>query len=99
MKPSPESVRLAGRYQWNVNSLQRGLVGSQMGRGAGQSTDFMDHRRYVAGDDIRRIDWNAVARTDQLLIKRFQEEIRPSITLLIDDSMSMVTFSDKAQHF
>ena len=68
-----------------------------MGRGAGQSTDFLDHRNYVPGDDIRRIDWNAVARTDQLLIKRFREEIRPSITLLIDDSKSMTAFPDKAQ--
>ena len=97
MKPSLDSIRLAGQYLWNCNSQNRGQVGPQLGRGAGQSTDFLDHRPYVMGDDIRRIDWNAVARTDQLLIKRFQEEIRPSITLILDDSQSMSAFPDKAQ--
>ena len=68
----------------------------QLGVAAGQSTEFMDHRVYVAGDDVRRIDWNATARTDQLLIKRYQEEIRvPSVVLLVDDSKSMSVYEDK----
>ena len=98
MKPSTKCLRLSAQYIWNCDSVNRGQVGPQMGRGAGQSTDFMDHRKYVPGDDIRRIDWNAVARTDQLLIKRYQEEIRPSITLVLDDSSSMAAFRDKFQY-
>lgn len=97
MKPRPEVLALSQQFRWAPVSFHVGQSGPQQGRGAGQSTDFLDHRPYVMGDDIRRIDWNAVARTDQLLIKRFQEEIRPSITLLVDDSASMAVFEDKHQ--
>jgi hypothetical protein len=97
MKPSKQLLEQMAPYQWVVNSNPRGLSGPQLGTGSGQSTEFMDHRVYVAGDDVRRIDWNATARTDQLLIKRYQEEIRPSVVLLVDDSKSMAVYEDKLQ--
>ena len=97
MKPSKQLLAKMAPYQWVVNSKPRGLSGPQLGAGAGQSTEFMDHRVYVAGDDVRRIDWNATARTDQLLIKRYQEEIRPSVVLMVDDSKSMAVYEDKLQ--
>ena len=97
MKPSKQLLEQMAPYQWVVNSNPRGLSGPQLGAGSGQSTEFMDHRVYVAGDDVRRIDWNATARTDQLLIKRYQEEIRPSVVLLVDDSKSMAVYEDKQQ--
>lgn len=97
MKPSLEVLSLATQFEWLPVSARQGQSGPLQGRGAGQSTDFLDHRPYALGDDVRRIDWNAVARTDQLLIKRFQEEIRPSVTLLVDDSRSMSIFDDKHQ--
>ena len=97
MKPSKEVLEQMAPYQWLVNSSPRGLSGAQLGIAAGQSTEFMDHRVYVAGDDVRRIDWNATARTDQLLIKRYQEEIRPSVALLVDDSKSMAAYPDKLE--
>ena len=95
MKPSKHVLEYMAPYQWVVQSTPRGLSGPQLGVAAGQSTEFMDHRVYVAGDDVRRIDWNATARTDQLLIKRYQEEIRPSVVLLVDDSKSMSVYEDK----
>ena len=95
MKPSKHVLESMAPYQWVVQSNPRGLSGPQLGVAAGQSTEFMDHRVYVAGDDVRRIDWNATARTDQLLIKRYQEEIRPSVVLLVDDSKSMAVYEDK----
>src|SRR6056300_607605 len=97
MKPRSEALALSQQFRWAPVSFHVGQSGPQQGRSAGQSTDFLDHRPYVMGDDIRRIDWNAVARTDQLLIKRFQEEIRPSIVVLVDDSSSMSVYPDKAQ--
>lgn len=97
MKPSKQVLEDMAPYQWIVYSTPRGLSGAQMGTAAGQSTEFMDHRVYVAGDDVRRIDWNATARTDQLLIKRYQEEIRPSVVLLVDDSKSMAVYDDKLE--
>lgn len=97
MKPSKSVLEQMAPYQWVIQSTPRGLSGPQLGNAAGQSTEFMDHRVYVAGDDVRRIDWNATARTDQLLIKRYQEEIRPSVVLLVDDSKSMAVYADKLE--
>ncbi len=55
----------------------------------GSSVEFADFRAYTAGDDIRRIDWNAYARFDKLYLKMFLEEEDLDLTLLIDASASM----------
>jgi len=98
LKPDPNNLAFGDLYQLNIHQLQRqGRTGELLGKGAGTSTDFLDHRSYVAGDDIRRIDWRAFARTDQLLIKRFQEEIRPVVEIWVDGSASMKLTPEKAQ--
>lgn len=66
-----------------------GLAGSTMGHRAGSSLEFKDHRSYEPGDDLRHIDWNAYARTDQLSIKLYREEVTPHLDLLVDASRSM----------
>ena len=55
----------------------------------GQSVEFADFRPYVAGDDFRRIDWNAYARLERFFIKLFVEEEDLTRHLLIDTSRSM----------
>lgn len=55
----------------------------------GSSVEFADFRAYNAGDDIRRIDWNAYARFDRLFLKMFLEEEDLDVTILIDASASM----------
>jgi uncharacterized protein (DUF58 family) len=55
----------------------------------GQSVEFSDFRPYVAGDDFRRIDWNAYARLERFFIKLFVEEEDLAIHLLVDASRSM----------
>lgn len=55
----------------------------------GTSVEFADFRAYNAGDDIRRIDWNAYARFDKLFLKMFLEEEDLDLSLLIDASASM----------
>jgi uncharacterized protein (DUF58 family) len=50
----------------------------------GSGIDFVDIREYVEGDDPRYIDWNATARTNQLLVRTFQEEREIPIYCLID---------------
>jgi uncharacterized protein (DUF58 family) len=49
----------------------------------------MEHREYLPGDDLRRIDWNAYARSDRLAVKLFREEVNPHVDLLLDVSRSM----------
>jgi uncharacterized protein (DUF58 family) len=55
----------------------------------GQSVEFADFRPYVAGDDFRRIDWNAYARLERFFIKLFVEEEDLTLHFLIDVSRSM----------
>jgi uncharacterized protein (DUF58 family) len=55
----------------------------------GSSVEFADFRSYNAGDDIRRIDWNAYARFDKLYLKMFLEEEDLDLTILVDASASM----------
>ena len=66
-----------------------GLAGAQVGQRAGSSLEFKDHREYQPGDDLRRIDWSAYARSDKLTIKLYREEVNPHLELLIDGSASM----------
>ncbi len=55
----------------------------------GQSVEFADFRPYVAGDDFRRIDWNAYARLERFFIKLFVEEEDLTLHILVDTSRSM----------
>lgn len=73
-----------------------GLLGEQLGSGVGNSIEFMDYREYSPGDDLRRIDWSAYARSDRLVIKLNREEVTPHLDLLLDTSGSMaLAESDK----
>lgn len=66
-----------------------GMVGGTLSQRSGSSLEFRDHRAYEPGDDLRHIDWSAYARTDQLTIKLFREEVAPILDVLIDSSRSM----------
>src|SRR5262252_6991728 len=65
------------------------LAGLHLGRQAGASLEFRDHRDYQPGDDLRRIDWNAFARSDRLTIRLYREEISPHLDIVLDGSRSM----------
>lgn len=55
----------------------------------GFSTDFAEHRAYMPGDDVRRIDWRLYARTDRHYIKLFEAETNANFVVLLDSSRSM----------
>jgi uncharacterized protein (DUF58 family) len=55
----------------------------------GSSVEFSDFRKYEAGDDFRRIDWNIYARLDRLMLRQFLEEEDVRIDVLVDASASM----------
>ena len=65
------------------------MKGERRSRRKGQSVEFADFRNYVAGDDLRLLDWNMYARLDKLIIKLFLEEEDLHFYTLIDASMSM----------
>ena len=55
----------------------------------GLSTDFAEHRAYMPGDDVRRIDWRVYGRTDKLFLREFQAETNTNLTIALDISTSM----------
>ena len=55
----------------------------------GFSLDFAEHRPYMPGDDIRRIDWKLFGRTDRHYIKLFEAETNADFAVLLDVSRSM----------
>ncbi len=60
----------------------------------GASIDFAEHRGYVAGDDIRRVDWRLYARTDRYYVKQYEADTNTNFTILFDISRSMGFASD-----
>lgn len=69
--------------------LQGKMQGERRSKKRGQSVEFADHRPYVAGDDLRFVDWNVYGRLDQLFLKLFLAEQDLTVHLLTDVSMSM----------
>jgi len=55
----------------------------------GASIDFAEHRGYVAGDDIRRVDWRVYARTDRYYVKQYEADTNTNLNILFDISRSM----------
>jgi uncharacterized protein (DUF58 family) len=55
----------------------------------GASLDFAEHRGYMPGDDIRRIDWRLYARTDRYFVKEFEADTNSNFVVMLDVSSSM----------
>ena len=70
-------------------TLTTGSSGSRKSKAKGMSVEFSDYKDYVAGDDFRRIDWNAYGRFRKLYIKLFVEEKQAIFRIFIDCSQSM----------
>ena len=61
----------------------------------GMSMDFAEHRAYMPGDDIRRIDWRLFGRTDRFYLKEFEADTNTNVSVLLDASKSMSFASGK----
>jgi uncharacterized protein (DUF58 family) len=55
----------------------------------GASTDFAEHRAYMPGDDIRRIDWRLFARSDRYFVKEYEADTNTNLRVVLDVSPSM----------
>ncbi len=55
----------------------------------GLSLDFAEHRAYMPGDDIRRVDWRLYARTDRYYVKQFEADTNADFVVVLDVSRSM----------
>ncbi|HEX4129816.1 MAG TPA: DUF58 domain-containing protein [Pirellulales bacterium] len=85
-----EGQQAGARYRLaQPRGAPQGTIGSQLARTAGESMEFMEHRDYQPGDDLRRMNWSAYARSDRLIVKVFRHEVCPHLDLVIDGSRSM----------
>jgi uncharacterized protein (DUF58 family) len=64
------------------------LAGSYQAAFRGRGLDFDRVREYVAGDEVRTIDWNVTARAGRPFVKQFREERELNLLLLVDVSAS-----------
>jgi len=66
-----------------------GGAGDLLAKRRGGSAEFQDHRPYAPGDDLRRVDWAAYARTGEPVIKLFRTEEDAVVRLVVDTSTSL----------
>lgn len=67
-----------------------GLVGGHNRSSfAGGGQEFLDHRNYHQGDDLRAVNWRTYMRLDKMFLKMFQIEPRVPVRMLLDTSVSM----------
>lgn len=86
----PEVVAAVDRLDLRARAIVAAyLAGRHRSPFRGFSLEFSEHRRYVAGDEVRRIDWKLVARTDRVHVKQFEAETARSALILLDASASM----------
>ena len=86
----PEAIARIARLELRARAVVEGvLAGLHKSPYKGQSVEFLQHREYVRGDDLRRVDWKVWGRQDRLYMKEFEEETNLRLALLVDASASM----------
>jgi uncharacterized protein (DUF58 family) len=86
----PEAIKRISRMDLRARHVVEGfLSGMHRSPYFGQSVEFLQHREYVPGDDLRHVDWKVWGRQDRLYVKQFEEDTNVRCTLLVDISNSM----------
>ena len=86
----PEELARISRLELRARQVVEGFVsGLHRSPYFGQSLEFAQHREYVAGDDLRRIDWKLWSRSDRYYLKQFEEDTNVRVVLVVDGSESM----------
>ena len=86
----PEAIARIARLELRARAVVEGvLAGLHKSPYKGQSVEFLQHREYVRGDDLRRVDWKVWGRQDRLYVKEFEEETNLRLSLVVDASASM----------
>jgi uncharacterized protein (DUF58 family) len=86
----PAVLARVGNLEFVARSVVDGVInGLHRSPFFGASVDFAEHRGYVPGDDIRRVDWKVFARTDRFFLKEFEADSNANFSVLLDISKSM----------
>ncbi len=86
----PEAIRRITRLELRARHIVEGfLSGGHRSPYFGHSVEFLQHRQYAPGDDLRDVDWRVWARQDRLYVKQYEEDTNMRCHLLVDISASM----------
>lgn len=86
---SGETAKNIRRIEIKANKLVDEIFSGEYRSGfRGKGMEFENIRQYMAGDDVRNIDWNVTARYDKAFVKQFVEEREMNLFLLVDMSRS-----------
>jgi len=86
----PEVLARIDRLDLLARTVVEGFInGLHRSPYLGFSMDFAEHREYMPGDDIRRIDWKVFARSDRFYVKEFEAESNTNFMTVVDVSRSM----------
>jgi len=92
-----EITSALGRLEFLARTAKEGSVtGRHVSPHKGFSVEFAEHRPYVAGDDLRNLDWRVYGKSDRYYIKQYIEETNMRVSLLVDASGSMNYVGDHA---
>ena len=87
---TPDDLRKVANLQVLARLVVEGFcTGLHRSPHKGFSVEFKQHRQYVHGDEIRRLDWRVFGRSDRFYIREYEEETNLRATLLLDASGSM----------
>ncbi len=81
--------RLASYPLFARRPMQGNVSGRHPSPYRGSSVEFAEYRKYVPGDDLRRLDWRAYGRSDRFFVKEFEADTNLRCCLVIDTSGSM----------
>ncbi|QDS96437.1 hypothetical protein FF011L_52480 [Roseimaritima multifibrata] len=82
-------ARLAGMPLFARRAMQGNVSGKHTSPHRGASVEFAEYRKYVPGDDLRRLDWRAYGRSDRFYIKEFEADTNLRCCVVLDTSGSM----------
>ena len=86
----PESLARISSLELRARQVVEGYIsGKHRSPFFGHSVEFVQHREYVPGDDIRHLDWKAWSKTDRFYIKQYEEETNLRASVVVDVSESM----------
>jgi uncharacterized protein (DUF58 family) len=87
---TPELLRRLEQFQLlAARRAKSSAKGERRSKARGQSVEFADYRNYVAGDDLRYLDWNLFGRLERLFLKLYEEERELPVRIFLDCSESM----------
>jgi uncharacterized protein (DUF58 family) len=86
----PSVLARIGNLEMRAKVVVEGFIqGLHRAPNLGASTDFAEHRPYMPGDDVRRMDWRLYARTDRHYVKEFEADTNTNLLVVLDVSRSM----------